>query len=166
LCDSQFHCTCISDIYNVTELILNRENIFEFLYCIRFLSHCDLPLSLMSRSNKFIFYFKFVSLDLGCVFLQYYSASFAHSIPSFRTVFFFLDLISYSFHMLSISNILQHLSCFISSMYFKILIIVVLDNNLCFFNKFYHFYSILHKGSDELLPSHCVLSSDPPNVNC
>ena len=64
--------------------------------------------------------------------------------------------------MLSISNILQHLSCFISSMYFKILIIVVLDNNLCFFNKFYHFYSILHKGSDEFLPSHCVLSSDPP----
>ena len=46
-------------------------------------------------------------------------------------------------------------------MYFKILIIVVLDNNLCFFNKFYQFYSILHKGSDELLPSHCVLSSDP-----
>ena len=100
LCDSQFHCTCISDIYNVTELILNRENIFEFLYCIRFLSHCDLPLSLMSRSNKFIFYFKFVSLDLGCVFLRYYSASFTHSIPSFRTDFFFLDLISYSFHML------------------------------------------------------------------
>ena len=100
LCDSQFHCTCISDIYNVTELILNRENIFEFLYCIRFLSHCDLPLSLMSRSNKFIFYFKFVSLDLWCVFLRYYSASFTHSIPSFRTVFFFLDLISYSFHML------------------------------------------------------------------
>jgi hypothetical protein len=61
--------------------------------------------------------------------------------------------------MLSISNILQHLSCFISSMYSKILIIVVLDNKLCFFNKFYHFYSILHKGSDELLPSHCVLSS-------
>jgi hypothetical protein len=92
LCDSQFHCTCISDIYNVTELILNRENIFEFLYCIRFLSHCDLPLSLMSRSNKFIFYFKFVSLDLGCVFLRYYSASFAHSIPSFRTVFFLKEM--------------------------------------------------------------------------
>ena len=132
-------------MYNVTELILNRENIFEFLCSIRFLSHYDLPLCLMSRSNKFIFYFKFVSLDLGCVFLWYYSASFAHSIPSFRTVFFlkemfcsrsafseinhiFLDLISYSFHMLSISNIIQHLSCFISSMYFKILIIVVLDN--------------------------------------
>ena len=75
-------------MYNVTELILNRENIFEFLCCIRFLSHCDLPLCLMSRSNKFIFYFKFVSLDLGCVFLRYYSASFAHSIPVLEQFFF------------------------------------------------------------------------------
>ena len=38
---------------------------FEFLCCIIFLGHCDLPLYLMSRSNKFIFYVKFVSLDLG-----------------------------------------------------------------------------------------------------
>jgi hypothetical protein len=58
---------------------------------------------------------------------------------------------SYSFHMLSISNILQHLSCFISSMYFKILIIVVLDNNLCFFNKFYHYLDIKLKGRSQWL---------------
>ena len=151
---------------------------FEFLCCIIFLSHCDLPLHLMSRSNKFIFYVKFVSLDLGegiCGNIQQALLIVSPVVEQFlflkemfcsRSAFsqinhIFLDLISYSVHMLSISNILQHLSCFISSMYYMILIIV-LDSNLCFFNTFYHFYSILHKGSDEVLPSHCVFSSDPP----